>query len=134
MIGIRNQSKEKLKARFDGTDYVFEVGVTTACSEEAARHIFGYGERDKSKALHRLGWLGNVGQMEEGIRRLDDFQFLAVEDVKFKEDSGTVNINGKKEIPKDAKDAGVALSAAEQEFAAALNLNKPVQAASQFKK
>jgi len=87
MIGVKNNSTERLESKYDGQKYVFEPGVTTAVSEEAAQHIFGYNERDKSRALHRLGWVTHSGQLESGMAKLEQFAFLAVEEVKFKEDS-----------------------------------------------
>lgn len=86
MIGVKNEDTEKLVARYDGEDHTFEVGVVTAVSEQAARHIFGYGEKDKTRALLRLGWLPNGANMPGAIERLTHFKFLAME-VKVKEES-----------------------------------------------
>lgn len=89
MIGVKNNRPEGkaniLTAKYDGQTYEFVPGVTTAISEEAAAHIFGYGEDDKKRALHRLGWVNWGGQLEEGLERLNEFQFLEPEEPKFKE-------------------------------------------------
>ena len=92
MIGVRNNDTERLVALYDGKEYVFEVStkekeVTTALSEDAARHIFGYGEKDKKRALLRLGWVPNGENLAGALDRLNRFQFLAVEEVKFKDES-----------------------------------------------
>lgn len=86
MIGVKNDDEQRLVARYDGEDHTFEVGVVTAISEQAARHIFGYGEKDKTRALLRLGWLPNGANMTAAIERLTKFKFLAME-VKVKEES-----------------------------------------------
>jgi hypothetical protein len=96
MIGVKNNRPAKdnqgnaikantLRARYDGQEYVFEPGIPTAISEEAAKHIFGYGEKDKARALHRLGWMTYGGQMENALEQLNDFTFLEVEAPKFKD-------------------------------------------------
>lgn len=87
MIGVKNLSGTKLVARYDGKDYAFEADekVTTPLSDDAARHIFGYGEADKTRALLRLGWIANGQSVQTGLDKLGAFQFLAVEDIKFKE-------------------------------------------------
>ncbi len=75
MLGVKNNSKDAIEARYDGVDYVFEPGVNTAISTEAASHIFGFGLEDKSRALIRLGWLANSTQYAEAVKRLNDIQF-----------------------------------------------------------
>lgn len=89
MIGIKNLSGEKLEARYDGKDFEFPADpkVVTPLGEDAARHIFGYGEKDKARALMRLGWLnsGSPASAKEGTERLGKFQFLAVE-IKIKDE------------------------------------------------
>ena len=85
MIGVKNNSKEVVKGRYDGVDFKFEPGVTVALSDEAAKHIFGYGEDDKSRALIRLGWLANSTQYEVALARLDEIQFFAEAKVTFEE-------------------------------------------------
>lgn len=57
MIIIHNTLDEGVKGRFAGVDYDFPAGKDVPCDEEVARHIFGFGEADKSTALLRLGWI-----------------------------------------------------------------------------
>jgi hypothetical protein len=99
MIGVKNKSEVTVKARYNGEDFTFSPGIAVAVSEDAAAHIFGYGEKDKTRALHRLGWMTSAGQYEEGLRRLEDFAFLAVEETRFKEESPTTL-----HLPKKAMD------------------------------
>lgn len=92
MIGIKQTTGKEIVARYDGRDYRFpsDEKVTTPLSEDAARHIFGFGERDKSRALLRLGWIGPMGTLEQAMERLGKVQFLEVEEVKFKSAETTV--------------------------------------------
>lgn len=89
MLGVKNNGTETLKARFDGEDYEFPPGGENpvVLSDEAAKHIFGYGgdEADKQRALARMGWLTTNTQMDAALARLNDFQFLSVDKVQFKE-------------------------------------------------
>lgn len=118
MIGVKNNSGTRLKARYDGQDYVFETDATTALSMEAAAHIFGYGQEDKAPALHRLGWVANNGQLESGLRRLSEFAFLAVEEVKFK-DEPTMLMKAGVDAPPEEKAPN------EAELEVAKTLSKP---------
>lgn len=85
MIGVKNNGTETLTARYDGKDYSFPPGVTKALSEAAAAHIFGFGLEDKTRVLARLGWASSSAQYAQAIAKLNDFTFLAVEGIKFKD-------------------------------------------------
>jgi len=114
MIGVKNRSKTKLAARFDGKEYEFPADekVVTPIPEDAAHHIFGYGERDKTRALQRLGWLraGGHEALAEAEGRLADFQFLAVE-MHVKEDADVTD------IPRNMRSEGTPPNEAELETA-----------------
>lgn len=97
MIGVKNEDKTRLVSRYDGEDFTFEVGVVTAVSEQTARHIFGYGEKDKTRALLRLGWIPNGANMDAALERLTHFKFMAME-VKVKEETTTA-------LPRGVSDA-----------------------------
>lgn len=83
MIGVKS-TQEDIVGRYDGKDYEFKRGITVACPDEAATHIFGYGLDDKSRALIRLGWVQNSTALNAALERLAQVQFLEA-DVKFKE-------------------------------------------------
>jgi hypothetical protein len=57
MIIIHNTLDEGIRGRFAGVDYDFPPKKDVPCDEDAARHIFGFGEPDKAAALLRLGWI-----------------------------------------------------------------------------
>jgi len=95
MIGVKNTLPDEktniLTAKYDGQNYEFRPGEVTAISNEAAAHIFGYGEDDKKRALHRLGWVNWGGQLDEGLEKLGSFVFLEPEEPKFKENDSKVS-------------------------------------------
>ena len=41
---------------YDGKRFVFEPGLKVPLSVEAAEHMFGFRQMDKTSTLHRLGW------------------------------------------------------------------------------
>jgi hypothetical protein len=57
MLIVNNGLEYPIMARYAGEDFLFPVGEDVACQEEVARHIFGFGEPDKTVALLRLGWI-----------------------------------------------------------------------------
>jgi hypothetical protein len=74
-VRVRNNSTKDLTGRYDGIDYVFRVNQVTDVHEDVARHIFGFGETDKTRAFLRLGWTANGATMEDALQRLNDFEF-----------------------------------------------------------
>ena len=56
MIFVTNKNDFQHADRYDGTDYLFPPHQAVALSEEAAAHMFGFGQPDKGPVLARLGW------------------------------------------------------------------------------
>lgn len=75
-ILVQNNTEEDLLDKFDGIQYVFKAGESLLVPEEVAAHIFGYGEDDKLRAMHRLGWVQSSTDLEKGTSRLAKFVFL----------------------------------------------------------
>ena len=69
------------KARFHGEEYEFRPGQAINLPIDACRHIFAFGEDDKSRALHRLGWLTLTNDMEAAMEKLNAVSFLPIEQV-----------------------------------------------------
>lgn len=65
--------------RYDGVDYEFPVGETVGIPHAAARHIFGYGDLDKTRALRRQGVMNHSSEMRKGQEWLGMFEFKEVE-------------------------------------------------------
>lgn len=82
LLQITNGTDGKIKARFHGEDYFWPVGgVVTPVPLDAAEHIFGFGLEDKTKALHRLGWLTASSQLDSAMERLTQIKFEPVHQV-----------------------------------------------------
>jgi hypothetical protein len=79
MLKITNGNAFDLTDRFDGTDYSFPAGGTAFITDDAARHIFGFGAPDKAPYLTRLGWMRTSGDYEEGMKRLNGFSFASAD-------------------------------------------------------
>jgi hypothetical protein len=77
-VRVKNNSGINVKGRFDGKDYLFQAGNVTDIHQDAAKHIFGFGEDDKIRAFHRLGWLSQGETVEMAEERLKDFEFSEV--------------------------------------------------------
>lgn len=80
-IFVKNNNNFDHVDGFDGDDYVFPQGEEVEISEEAAMHMFGYGKKDKTENLIRLGWANKLDREkgwvknEEGVKKLAKFTF-----------------------------------------------------------
>jgi len=79
MLQVTNNNTFDLVDRYDGQDFTFPAGATVALGEDAARHIFGFGEADKIPYLARQGWVRNSGEIEAGMQKLNGFSFASYE-------------------------------------------------------
>lgn len=75
MILVKNGGGFDLTDRYNGIDYVFPKGEGVVVSEDVARHIFGFGEADKSACLVRLGWMRTNQDFEGAMQKLAAFVF-----------------------------------------------------------
>lgn len=73
-VRVTNRTGSTIKGRYDGKDYVFRDGDPTDVHQLAVKHIFGFGDPDKTAAFHRLGWLNDV-TYEAALERLKDIDF-----------------------------------------------------------
>ena len=53
--------------------YEFPVGKTVEIPEEAARHLFGYGQEDKEPFMTRLGLFKTRADIPDGLKILSKF-------------------------------------------------------------
>ena len=79
MLQVTNNNTFDLSDRYDGQDFTFPAGSTVALGEDAARHIFGFGEADKTPFLARQGWVRNSGEIEAGMAKLSGFSFSSMD-------------------------------------------------------
>jgi hypothetical protein len=80
-LAVTSRLPKKFRARHFGIDYDFRQDEAVNLPVEAARHIFGFGEDDKSRALHRLGWLTHTEGLEEALAKLENIEFEPVKQV-----------------------------------------------------
>jgi hypothetical protein len=79
-VKVINHHNARFIDRYDGKDYVFEPNDPVLMTDEAARHIFGYGDNDKAPYLSRIGKmkttaLDGAGGFREAMKWLERFEF-----------------------------------------------------------
>jgi len=74
-VRVTNGTPETIEGRFNSEDYEFPPGEAVDISIEAARHIFAFGEEDKSRALARLGWVKTTLELKAAMARLGKVVF-----------------------------------------------------------
>ena len=74
-IFVTNNGSAVFKDSFDGKQFSFEPGKPVEIPLLAAKHIFGYGDDNKSPYLVRLGWLRMSNEMDAAMARLNEFKF-----------------------------------------------------------
>lgn len=72
---VTNQTGSALRGRFAAEDYVFPPDKPVEISKEAAVHIFGLGQSDKTRALNCLGILVGKVTYEEALAVLQKVRF-----------------------------------------------------------
>jgi hypothetical protein len=80
-LEVTSRLPKKFTARHFGIDYTFKQNEPVNLPVEAAHHIFGFGDDDKTPALHRLGWLTHTEGMEEALAKLGSIEFEPVKQV-----------------------------------------------------
>lgn len=76
-IRVTNTLAETIRSKFDGQDYVFKPNEPEDIHFVLAKHIFGFGEDDKSRALARLGWMQSSEQLPRALEKLASVKFSA---------------------------------------------------------
>jgi len=84
MIFVTNKNEFEHQDRYNGVDYYWSPGEKVAVPEEAAAHMFGYGRKEKTENLVRLGWNWNE---EEGVKKLAKFVFSQAQVVEVSEEA-----------------------------------------------
>lgn len=80
-LAVTSNFPKKFAGRYHGVDYAWKPGETVNMPIDAAVHIFGFGEEDKTRALHRAGFLSTVADIEGAMEKLGMFSFAPVEQV-----------------------------------------------------
>ena len=76
-IFVTNQNDFDHVDHFNGQEYVFPKGEKVLIPVEAAIHMFGFNQRDKTENLSRLGWANPKpgDEPDFGVKRLANFVF-----------------------------------------------------------
>jgi hypothetical protein len=94
-VRVTNRTGAAIKSRYDGRDYLFSTNEPTDIHQLAAAHIFGFGQKDKTNAFHRLGLLNHM-TVEMANEWMNDIEFGDVP-------SPAVDIGPRKKIAKATK-------------------------------
>lgn len=115
-LAVTNTSQESLAAAFHGDLYEWASGETLNLSQDAARHIFGFGMEDKSAAFHRLGWLTTRPEhnLKTAMAKLAQIHFAPVKQV-FELNAGAPNARrGRKVSGSDRSLAAAGVSSGDE--------------------
>lgn len=81
-VFVTNTNPKPYRDRYDGEEYVFPPNQAVVIPTDAAVHFFGYGKKDKTETLHRLGKSFHYDREEnaftddpDGVRWLANFLF-----------------------------------------------------------
>lgn len=72
---VTNNSDKDLEDGYDGVRYKFVHGQSIEVPPVVARHVFGFGDDNKSPYLIRLGWIEKSDDYEKALNRLYQFSF-----------------------------------------------------------
>lgn len=75
-IRVVNRTGEPIAGRFNGVDYLFGHDKPLDVPIDAARHCFGFGQQDKTEAMHRLGWSKTNHDLPLALERLARVAFM----------------------------------------------------------
>lgn len=81
-IFVTNRNKEPHTDSYDGEEFSFQPNVRVFIPKDAAVHMLGWNQKDKTEVLVRLGWAmkydpatKNYAENPLGIKRLANFIF-----------------------------------------------------------
>lgn len=74
-IFVRNNGTEPFADRYDGEDFSVGPGDAVEIEADCAKLVFGFGEKDKTRAVKRLGWAPTQAEMPRALALLNSFSF-----------------------------------------------------------
>lgn len=80
-LRVTNGLTTVVRGRYAGEDYVWKPGASLDIGIEAAKHIFGFGETDKTWALNGLGWMRSSDMYEAAMEKLANISFDEIQQV-----------------------------------------------------
>lgn len=90
-VWVINKTTDMLIDGWDGKKYEFLPKKPVEVPTTVAQHVFGYGLRDKTEAVIRLGWSKTANDMPEGLAKLEQFEISETRPEDYRKSSPTVD-------------------------------------------
>lgn len=71
---VTNKTDKELVVDYGCVEVRFPVNTPIEITDHAARHIFGYGEKDKLPFMTSLGIVRTMNDIPEGLKTLEKFE------------------------------------------------------------
>lgn len=79
-VFVRNNGDTPFNDRYDGEDFIIEPGRAVEMEADCAKLVFGFGEKDKSRAIRRLGWAPTSADVAGAMKLLYTFSFYSTKE------------------------------------------------------
>jgi len=73
-VFVTNRSNTELTIGYDGVVYEFKRNESVEIPLAGAVQLFGYGLEDREHILVRHGWIKTHAELEESLKKLDQFE------------------------------------------------------------
>jgi hypothetical protein len=73
-VFVTNRSNTPLTIGYDGVVYEFKTNVSIEIPIAGAVQLFGYKLKDREHILVRHGWIKTHNELEESLKKLDQFE------------------------------------------------------------
>ena len=73
-VFVTNRSNTELTIGYDGVVYEFKKNESVEIPLGGAIQIFGYQQKDREQILVRHGWIHTHAELEESLKKLDQFE------------------------------------------------------------
>jgi len=74
LVYVTNNTDKDLYSEYNYVGYEFPIGKTVELTVPAARHMLGYGDKDKEKYLVQLGLIRLHSELEEATEKFRNVQ------------------------------------------------------------
>ena len=81
-VFVTNRSNTELTIGYDGVVYEFKRNESVQIPLAGAVQLFGYGLEDREHILVRHGWIKTHAELEESLKKLDQFEITTEKPVK----------------------------------------------------
>jgi len=81
-VFVTNRSNIELTIGYDGVVYEFVKNVPVEIPLAGAVQLFGYTLKDREHILVRHGWIQTHAELEESLKKLDQFEITTEKPIK----------------------------------------------------